>query len=319
MAEFPYEFTPMSKEEYMGHSELEEAALLVPGLVSPGYERLGPIGYVVKAGKREVIRRIQNLEVTKEDIWVVTYPRSGTTWTQEMIWNILNGCNFDSAKKVDIDQKFFFLDMDWLGDSEYITACEAAKGQRRLIKSHLPLSLLPPTLLTTCRVIYVGRNPKDVAVSYYHHHRLTRSASPDMTFSQFLKLFMAELLVQGPHLSAVQEGVEAGKAGELLFLWYEDMKADLGAAVRRVAAYLGQTITEEQVTRLTDYLDIKNMKKNPAVNHADRHAKGRFLEGESFVRRGAAGGWREEFTEEMEEQFQAWLDTKGCNIPFHWS
>ena len=23
MAEFPYEFTPMSKEEYMGHSELE--------------------------------------------------------------------------------------------------------------------------------------------------------------------------------------------------------------------------------------------------------------------------------------------------------
>jgi len=47
--------------------------------------------------------------------------------------------------------------------------------------------------------------------------------------------------------------------------------------------------------------------------------RGRFLEGESFVRRGAAGGWREEFTEEMEEQFQAWLDTKGCNIPFHWS
>ena len=33
--------------------------------------------YVVKAGRREVIRRIQGLEVTKEDIWVVTYPRSG--------------------------------------------------------------------------------------------------------------------------------------------------------------------------------------------------------------------------------------------------
>ena len=44
----------------------------------------------------------------------------------------------------------------------------------------------------------------------------------------------------------MEEGVEAGKAGELLFLWYEDMKADLGAAVRRVAAYLGQAITEEQ-------------------------------------------------------------------------
>ena len=42
---------------------LKEISAMIPQLVDPGYERLGPIGYVVKAGRRETIRRIQNLKV----------------------------------------------------------------------------------------------------------------------------------------------------------------------------------------------------------------------------------------------------------------
>ena len=96
---------------------------------------------------------------------------------------------------------------------------------------------------------------------------------------------------------------------------------------RTMTEYLETSLTEEQVTSLADQLSIKKMKSNPAVNHADRHAKcvstfallllswkwpqilpdflpwirscsrGRFLEGESFVRKGEAGGWRQYFTE----------------------
>lgn len=42
----------------------------------------------------------------------------------------------------------------------------------RFIKSHLALSLLPPSLLDTCKVVFVARDPRDVAVSFYHHNRL---------------------------------------------------------------------------------------------------------------------------------------------------
>ena len=47
------------------------------------------------------------------------------------IWHILNGLDFEGGRKIDIDQKFFFLDMDWLGPkgmTENITACEQALG-----------------------------------------------------------------------------------------------------------------------------------------------------------------------------------------------
>ena len=93
--------------------------------------------------------------MTERDVWVVTYPRSGTTWTQEMvrvlppsslhqIWTMVNDLDFCAARRIDIDSKFFFLDMDWLGgSSNYIGACQQALGQRRLIKTHLPLHLLP--------------------------------------------------------------------------------------------------------------------------------------------------------------------------------
>ena len=42
----------------------------------------------------------------------------------------------------------------------------------RLIRPHMPFYLLHPDLLDTCKVVYVARNPKDVIVSFYHHHRL---------------------------------------------------------------------------------------------------------------------------------------------------
>lgn len=42
----------------------------------------------------------------------------------------------------------------------------------RFFKSHLALSLLPPSLLDTCKVVFVARDPRDVSVSFYHHNRL---------------------------------------------------------------------------------------------------------------------------------------------------
>lgn len=42
---------------------------------------------------------IINYEVNKDDVWICSFPKSGTTWTQEMVWLVQNGFNFEEAKE----------------------------------------------------------------------------------------------------------------------------------------------------------------------------------------------------------------------------
>ena len=63
----------------------------------------------------------------------------------------------------------------------------------RHIKTHLSFSMLPQNLADTCKVIYVARNPKDVAVSYYHHNRLLRLHDFKGDFEKYWQYFQDDL------------------------------------------------------------------------------------------------------------------------------
>ena len=60
----------------------------------------------------------------------------------------------------------------------------------RVIKTHLPLEFLPTKLLDTCKVIFVGRNPKDACVSFYHHQAMKPEYHMKGNFSDFAELYL---------------------------------------------------------------------------------------------------------------------------------
>ena len=113
--------------------------------------------------------KIWNFTPRKDDIWIVTYPKCGTTLTQELTWQIVNGVQLDSEES----KKPLFV------RSPFIEAgCLRVKGDEvkdrpdpidyaadqlkspRIIKTHLPISMLPPNILETSKVLYVSRYRK---------------------------------------------------------------------------------------------------------------------------------------------------------------
>lgn len=63
----------------------------------------------------------------------------------------------------------------------------------RFIKSHFPFSLLPGILESGCKIIYVARNPKDVAVSWYHLNKAIKTQHYLGNFEEFWNYFQKDL------------------------------------------------------------------------------------------------------------------------------
>ena len=159
--------------------------------------------------------------------------------------------------------------------------------QRRFIKSHLPFSLLPSDLVTKAKVVYVVRNPMDVLVSYYHHHKLINGHGYIGDLPSFAQRFMRNEIMQGPFFPHVEEAWAIKDHPNLLFIFYEDMKKDLRSVISRVSNFLDAALTVDQVEKLVDHLDIKNFRKNPAVNMTDMAKMVGFMSGPgNFVRSG---------------------------------
>lgn len=94
----------------------------------------------------------------------------------------------------------------------------------RFIKTHFPLSLLPPSVIEKqAKIIYVARHPKDVVVSYYHLLRLYRNIGYVGDFSKFWNYFERNSLLWSPYYEHVKEGWEHRFTPNVLFMFYEDM------------------------------------------------------------------------------------------------
>lgn len=49
--------------------------------------------------------KIRNFKVREDDVWILSYPKCGTTWTQEMVWMLANNLDYETAKKIDISNR----------------------------------------------------------------------------------------------------------------------------------------------------------------------------------------------------------------------
>ncbi|KAF5277389.1 hypothetical protein FQA39_LY06202 [Lamprigera yunnana] len=128
------------------------------------------------------LEEVSKFNVRDSDIFLLGYPKSGTTWSQEMIWLIANDLNYEGAK-VFVNERFPLLEFATIRNGAgikkiecQVNSIEFAKAMKdiRCIKSHLISHYLPEELLKedcNAKIIYIARNPKDVAVSSYIYYK----------------------------------------------------------------------------------------------------------------------------------------------------
>ncbi|XP_046400820.1 luciferin sulfotransferase-like [Ischnura elegans] len=268
----------------------------------------------------DIAQRIRDMEVRETDIWVLSYPKSGTTWTQEMVWCICNDLDFESAKSTILPIRFPFLELSTfltgkrgipplLKDSvSYVENMESP----RFIKCHLPWELLPKQIKTVKpKIIYVARNPKDLCLSYYH--QLVRQGLFKGNFEEMAELFLEDRVPYSPYWDHVLTYWEHRYDPNLLFIKYEDMKKDLPSICTRVASFLDEDCSDiGQLSELCSHLSFEAMKSNVSVNYT-------FWENtdivsclgdinRNFMRKGKVGSWKEEMSPHMAKRFDTWIE-----------
>ncbi|XP_037089359.1 sulfotransferase family cytosolic 1B member 1-like [Pollicipes pollicipes] len=190
----------------------------------------------------------------------------------------------------------------------------------RLVNTHLPLSLCPPGLLDTCKVIYVARNPKDACVSYYKMLMSDSTLSPETTIEDFVTLYNEGKMVCLPFFPNVLQAWRQRQHPNMLFLTFEEMKRDLRAVIERTAEFLGKKLTAEQLDRLQHHLSFESMRKNKWVNKEDRIKGQEGADGErlSFMRKGQTGDWKNHLSDETSQEMDRWMEENlhGTGLTF---
>ncbi|KAF8679344.1 hypothetical protein HU200_046128 [Digitaria exilis] len=246
----------------------------------------------------------------RDDVVLASYPKCGTTWLKALAFAVAaRGAHPPAAgdhplRRLNPHDCIPFIDEIFAGGEE---AKLHALPSPRLMNTHLPYTLLPDSVVTggsSCRVVYVCRDPKDMVVSLWH---FLRRAEPELSFAETFESVCDGTVAVGPVWDHVLSYWRASVAcpDRVLFLKYEDLLLDTGAGVRRLAEFMGMPFSAaeeaagdvEAVVELCSFDKMKGLEVNkPGGGTAGRY---KAMPRDAFFRKGVAGDWANHMTPEM--------------------
>ena len=249
------------------------------------------------------VEDIEKMEIRHDDIWVCSFPRSGTTMTQELVY-LIRTLDFDKANTVLLDARFPMIDLLIEGQPYYggLKMIESIPSPR-FVKSHLHHSMLPEQLRAgKGKIIYTARNLPDTLWSDYIFNGYLGRKQP---FEKFFKRFMKGREPYTPWGRHVRDFWDHRNDENVLFLKFEETVNDMSGTVRKIAEFLNRELSEDDVKQICEHCSIENMKKNKMTNgdHHEEYVPGTSIafnkNNSGLINTGTGGGWRGEVTNEM--------------------
>lgn len=222
---------------------------------------------------------MNSIMIYSDDVFLVSYPRSGNTWMRYLLANISQPndiWHLDNINQV-------------VPDSYEVNVIEYTHP--RIIKSHEPHTNRYP------KVVYMYRDGRDVAVSYYDLSK--KAFGYTGSFEDFLKAMLSgdAVVVYGSWQSHVSGWTAAAEKETVLPVKYEDLCADTFGIMSNVCSFLGKTVGSEVIEQAITKSAFR-IQQDDVRKYSPFYTNG-FLGGV----KGGPGKWREVFTEEMNELF----------------
>jgi hypothetical protein len=226
------------------------------------------------------LRIERDITIFPDDVFLTSYPRSGNTWTRFLVGNLVYQ-----------NEPVTFLSVERLVPDMYKSSDRVLRKlpRPRILKSH---ECFDPRYK---KVIYIVRDPRDVAVSNYHWELKLRTVPEGYPIEDFVPRWMEpefwpRIGSWGDHATSWLS-TRQGKKGFVL-LRYEDLRRDPQAELGRVAEFLGIEPTRERLDRAVALSSADKMRKLEREESAKWVATTLTRQDKPFVRDAKSGGWK---------------------------
>ena len=263
------------------------------------------------------------------DIVIGTWAKSGTTWTQQIMGQLL----FNGEPHLPVMDIAPWVDLR-LFPVESVREVVDSQDHRRFLKTHLPGDSI--TIDPRASYIYIGRGGLDTLWSWYHHHKILTPESyelinnhpenPGVTLEppiedrrQYLRDWLEnDGFPMGPFWRTTQSWWDIGHAPNVLLLHFNNLKADMEGEIRRIAAFLNIEIDETKWPDIVEHCTFDYMKKN-ADDLSPENYSALFSGGlTNFVNKGKNGRWVDTFTSEDVALYEKHRDDNLTPECAHW-
>lgn len=248
----------------------------------------------------QAVRLIANMKlaereitVYEDDVFIVSYPKSGNTWARFLVANLMYP---------DKDVRFSSIE-SIIPDIYKRTDSYIRKINRpRFLKSH---EYFDPRYK---KVIYLVRDPRAIAVSYYYYHIKHNKIGEHYPLSEYIDDYLSGKLNQfGNWAENVGSWLGArSESRKFLLLKYEDMQLDTGKELQRISEFLlGEQNDPGTVQSIVDKCGFENM-KGMEIRDADVWEDSSLGRKDiPFIREGASEGWRAVLTTDETRKIEA--------------
>jgi hypothetical protein len=236
----------------------------------------------------------RHFTVFPDDTFLVSYPKSGNTWVRFLLANLIypnESVGFANINRL--------LPAPGVSSKRFL----GKLPRPRILKSHEPFDV------RFRKVIYLVRDPRDVAVSEYYFDLKKRYIEPGVTLEQFVKRFVAgETCSYGSWWEHAASWIAARHTDpSFLLVRYEDMLSDPISETGKIAEFLGIPADAERLETAVQKSSADRMRKLEQ-QQADQWTGTRKTRKEiPFVRAAASGGWKESLPRHSVEEIElAW-------------